>query len=350
MTYKLIEDGVKFTFGFPTANVYIPVQYTLCEDGFQAEIVTSEISGVGDNPYMVESIGFMPYFGAGTAQDDGYLVVPGLETRGEFIEFGSDLDLGLYLQGANGINGEGYTVSTSAGAASLTEKDGMLFLTAQGIPAKNMRDEITYIVSKGGVEYCRITGSVYETALAWYQAEPDKGSAYAVMLADLLNYGAAAHREFLGTEVADAPLPSTTSPNWAHTDGFGVSDAAHGDKVAYTLSLKERITLNVYVNACLTADDITEVTLDGKTYGAYRVTPVTNGDDTITRITFDQLNVVDAQKPVSFAVRLSDTETFRVTYSIKDYVLSTLNGSQSAVVKALQRYVDSVTGYISANS
>lgn len=76
MTYKLIEDGVKFTFGFPTANVYIPVQYTLCEDGFQAEIVTSEISGVGDNPYMVESIGFMPYFGAGTAQDDGYLVVP----------------------------------------------------------------------------------------------------------------------------------------------------------------------------------------------------------------------------------------------------------------------------------
>ena len=31
MIHELVENGVKFTFGFPTANVYIPIQYTLTE-------------------------------------------------------------------------------------------------------------------------------------------------------------------------------------------------------------------------------------------------------------------------------------------------------------------------------
>ena len=71
-----IENGVKFTFGFPVANVYIPVQYFLTEDGFQAEIVTSEIKGVGDNPYAVLSIDLLPYFGAANTEQEGYLFVP----------------------------------------------------------------------------------------------------------------------------------------------------------------------------------------------------------------------------------------------------------------------------------
>ena len=88
MTHELVENGVKFTFGFPTANVYIPVQYTLCEDGFQAEIVTSEIVGIGDNPFMVESIALLPYFGAGGLEDDGYLLVP--DGSGALIEYNNN--------------------------------------------------------------------------------------------------------------------------------------------------------------------------------------------------------------------------------------------------------------------
>ena len=76
MESEKIKNGVKFTFGFPTANVYIPVQYTLTEDGFQAEIVTSEIKGVGSNPFAVVSAGLLPYFGAGGLNDNGYLFVP----------------------------------------------------------------------------------------------------------------------------------------------------------------------------------------------------------------------------------------------------------------------------------
>ncbi len=88
MTYELVENGVKFTFGFPVANVYIPVQYTLTEDGFQAELVTGEIKGVGANPYMVTSVSLLPYFGSGSLQDEGYLFVP--DGSGALIDFNNN--------------------------------------------------------------------------------------------------------------------------------------------------------------------------------------------------------------------------------------------------------------------
>lgn len=85
MEHELIDNGIKFTFGFPVANVYIPVQYTLTEDGFMAEIVTSEIVGVGGNPFLVESIDLLPYFGAGGLEDEGYLFVP--DGSGALIDY-----------------------------------------------------------------------------------------------------------------------------------------------------------------------------------------------------------------------------------------------------------------------
>ncbi len=85
MKHEKVENGVKFTFGFPVANVYVPVQYTLTEDGFQAEIVTSEIKGVGANPFLVETISLLPFFGAGGLEDEGYLLVP--DGSGALIDF-----------------------------------------------------------------------------------------------------------------------------------------------------------------------------------------------------------------------------------------------------------------------
>ena len=88
MEHELIENGVKFTFGFTTANVFIPVQYFLTEDGFQAEIVVDEIEGVGYNPFMIESIALLPFFGAGSLNDEGYLMVP--DGSGALINFNND--------------------------------------------------------------------------------------------------------------------------------------------------------------------------------------------------------------------------------------------------------------------
>ena len=88
MTHELVDNGVKFKFGFTNANVYIPVQYTLTEDGFQADIVVSEIQGVGSNPYLIDSISFLPYFGAGGLEDEGYLFVP--DGSGALIDFNNN--------------------------------------------------------------------------------------------------------------------------------------------------------------------------------------------------------------------------------------------------------------------
>ncbi len=88
MEHELVENGVKFTFAFPAANVYIPVQYTLCDDGFQAEIITDEIKRVGSKAFMVESIALLPYFGAGGLEDDGYLLIP--DGSGALIDFNNN--------------------------------------------------------------------------------------------------------------------------------------------------------------------------------------------------------------------------------------------------------------------
>lgn len=87
LAYELIEDGVKFTFTFPQYGVIIPVQYKLCEDGLLAEVLVSEIQEVWPDGYLVESIEFLPFFGAGGFEDDGYLFIP--DGSGSLIDFNS---------------------------------------------------------------------------------------------------------------------------------------------------------------------------------------------------------------------------------------------------------------------
>lgn len=82
---KSVPNGVKIVYGFPNANVRIPIQYFLTEDGFQAEIVTKEIEGVGSNPWSVVRIDLLPYFGAADLEDEGYLFVP--DGSGALIEY-----------------------------------------------------------------------------------------------------------------------------------------------------------------------------------------------------------------------------------------------------------------------
>ena len=94
LAYEKLENGVKFTFAFPTANVYIPVQYTLCEGGFQAEIVTGEIKGVGNNPYAVTAIDLLPYFGAAGMDKDGELFIP--DGSGTLIKYNNGKERSQY--------------------------------------------------------------------------------------------------------------------------------------------------------------------------------------------------------------------------------------------------------------
>lgn len=90
MTHELIDNGIKFTFGFTKANVYIPVQYTLTEDGFQAEIVVNEIKGIGSGAHLIDRVSLLPFFGAGSQSEDGYLFVP--DGSGALVEFNNNKD------------------------------------------------------------------------------------------------------------------------------------------------------------------------------------------------------------------------------------------------------------------
>ena len=63
---------------------------------------------------------------------------------------------------------------------------------------------------------------------------------------------------------------------------------------------------------------------------------------TITRFTFGQIDMVNAKDQLSFTVTLSGGEIFQVTTGIEEYVASAVGGRQSAVIQALQKYVDSV--------
>ncbi len=85
MTHQLIDNGVRFDFAFPSTGIIIPVQYTLSEDGLLAEIVTSEIQELWSERWVVKSIDFLPYFGAGSTEDEGYLFVP--DGSGALINF-----------------------------------------------------------------------------------------------------------------------------------------------------------------------------------------------------------------------------------------------------------------------
>ncbi len=85
MTHELIDNGIKFTFAFPMTGVIIPVQYTLDEDGLLAEVVTSEIQELWSERFIIQNITFLPFFGAGGLEDDGYLFVP--DGSGALIEF-----------------------------------------------------------------------------------------------------------------------------------------------------------------------------------------------------------------------------------------------------------------------
>lgn len=88
MEHERLDNGVKFIFTIPATGTIIPVQYTLCEDGLLAEIVTAEIQELWGERYLIESIALLPFFGAGGFEDDGYLFIP--DGSGALIDFNNN--------------------------------------------------------------------------------------------------------------------------------------------------------------------------------------------------------------------------------------------------------------------
>ena len=111
MEYELIEDGVKFTFGFPIANVYIPVQYKIVDGAFQAEIVTDGIKTVGTYPYAILDIKLLPYFGAANENQNGELLIP--DGSGALIKFNNGKNHNDIVYYNNKVYGNNITLAQS---------------------------------------------------------------------------------------------------------------------------------------------------------------------------------------------------------------------------------------------
>lgn len=255
-----------------------------------------------------------------------YAGVDGFYTTGEHMDFGSSLALGLYL---NDKPAEDYEIAVSGGYTAAVKEEavtGSYIIFAEGIAAKAMDEKITYTIKKDGEDLFCKTVSVREAAEAWSN---DDNTNDDTLVADMINYGREAQKTFLGEYKMDSLGDTDTVADWNVADGSGV-DADHKDSVAVTLSLKDQIELNVYVNDVVTVEA-------GSTEG-YVVEDV-NG---ITRISFKDINVVDAHE----AVVLNLSNGAEVKFSIADYCALAKDGAQKNLINALMKYIQSVCDYV----
>ncbi len=76
-------NSITALFDFDSLGFSVPIRYTLLNDGFSVSVDLKNIKEKKDNKII--SIGVLPYFGAGTADDKGYMVIP--DGSGALIDF-----------------------------------------------------------------------------------------------------------------------------------------------------------------------------------------------------------------------------------------------------------------------
>jgi hypothetical protein len=72
--YEAIPDGVRFIFRYERQGIVVPVDITLTDDGFLAQVAPGDIEETG--VFTVSQIMLLPYFNSGTSDDDGFLFYP----------------------------------------------------------------------------------------------------------------------------------------------------------------------------------------------------------------------------------------------------------------------------------
>ncbi len=85
LTLSPVTNGVTLYFDFPgeTEKYTVPVQFTLQNDRLQVEVLFDRIRTYGD--VEINTVDLMPYFGAATKEDEGYMLVP--DGSGALISF-----------------------------------------------------------------------------------------------------------------------------------------------------------------------------------------------------------------------------------------------------------------------
>lgn len=109
LTIEKIPNGVRLNFRFPeeSTGFFIPVEVTLQDDYMQASIITEEIEEAGASRIL--TISLLPFFGAGSKADEGYIFVP--DGSGAVINFNNGKN--RYDQYDEPVFGKDDTLTTS---------------------------------------------------------------------------------------------------------------------------------------------------------------------------------------------------------------------------------------------
>lgn len=132
VTYEAMAQGIRAVYRFRKAGFVIPVEYTLDGDAFQVSVRVGEIEETNAN-YRLHSVSVLPYFGTGSQQDSGYMLVP--DGSGALIRFNNGKGrMAEYTQdiygrdGAIAMKAQGPVVQTAALPVFGIQKNGQAFL------------------------------------------------------------------------------------------------------------------------------------------------------------------------------------------------------------------------------
>ncbi len=123
LTYRIDGDSIIFKYDFVKEELIVPVRYSLTDTDLAAEILTAGVQETGTN--KLTNIELLPFFGAGTSEDEGYLLVP--DGSGALIYFnngkGTAKEFSMSLYGFdNGLNDRLLSAATAITASfTLTE-------------------------------------------------------------------------------------------------------------------------------------------------------------------------------------------------------------------------------------
>ncbi len=162
LSYSLEGDGsIVFFFYFPKENFYIPVRYAITDTAFEASILTPYIlENIDPNgaKNTIQSIELLPFFGAGSSQDDGYMLVP--DGSGALIYYNNNrLTAETYSKAIFGFdNGTSDKLMGGAAAAGFftvsenqympvfgvsRNRDGFLAVIASGAPRGTIKANVS---------------------------------------------------------------------------------------------------------------------------------------------------------------------------------------------------------------
>jgi hypothetical protein len=74
VTYESLPDGIRILFRFEAQQVTIPLDLTLTDSGFRAQVAPGGV--VEEGEYLINQISFLPYFLSGSSDDSGFLFYP----------------------------------------------------------------------------------------------------------------------------------------------------------------------------------------------------------------------------------------------------------------------------------